>query len=239
MDLENKHESRSTIPAESSSATHRTPPNAGREHSINPAFWTSDRSYASVPKDAQSRENSVPDAWQHSGPGTNHLPHLFPIQRVANFQRFDPKPIVRRCWGTECRKSPGLASTEWPGERRAMDSGRATRCTPINDWNAAGQYSPRQTLVFLPTFARVSKVTKPGTDELPFEDALNRLESIVESMESDDLPLEQLLTRFEEGARLSRLCQQRLADAVVKIQKLEQDLSGDLTLKPVAVANED
>jgi exodeoxyribonuclease VII small subunit len=109
----------------------------------------------------------------------------------------------------------------------------------INDWNAAGQYSPRQTLVFLPTFARVSKVTKPGTDELPFEDALNRLESIVESMESDDLPLEQLLTRFEEGARLSRLCQQRLADAEVKIQKLEQDLSGDLTLKPMAVASED
>lgn len=120
-----------------------------------------------------------------------------------------------------------------------MDFRRATRYTPINDWNAAGQYSPRQTLVFLPTFARVSKVTKPGTDELPFEDALNRLESIVESMESDDLPLEQLLTRFEEGARLSRLCQQRLADAEVKIQKLEQDLSGDLTLKPVAVANED
>jgi exodeoxyribonuclease VII small subunit len=85
----------------------------------------------------------------------------------------------------------------------------------------------------------VSKATKSGNDDLPFEDALNRLESIVESMESDDLPLEQLLTRFEEGARLSRLCQQRLADAEIKIQKLEQDLSGDVTLKPVSVATEE
>lgn len=96
-----------------------------------------------------------------------------------------------------------------------------------------------QTRGFLPTFRRVSKAAKPGVDELPFEEALSRLETIVESMESDEMPLEQLLTRFEEGARLARHCQTHLADAEVKIQKLEQDLAGDLSLKPVALAAEE
>lgn len=85
----------------------------------------------------------------------------------------------------------------------------------------------------------MSKVAKSVAEEPAFEEALQRLETIVESMESDDLPLEQLLTRFEEGTRLARLCQNRLADAEIKIQKLEQDLAGDLTLKPVAADNED
>jgi exodeoxyribonuclease VII small subunit len=43
--------------------------------------------------------------------------------------------------------------------------------------------------------------------EVPFEEALKRLETIVESMEAQDLPLETLLARYEEGARLTALCQ--------------------------------
>ena len=35
-----------------------------------------------------------------------------------------------------------------------------------------------------------------------FEEALQKLEGLVESMEADDLPLETLLARYEEGARL-------------------------------------
>ena len=49
--------------------------------------------------------------------------------------------------------------------------------------------------------------------DLPFEEALEKLESIVEAMESGDLPLETLLTRYEEGARLAGLCQTKLAEA--------------------------
>jgi exodeoxyribonuclease VII small subunit len=81
----------------------------------------------------------------------------------------------------------------------------------------------------------VSKSAKAGADDLPFEEALQKLETIVETMESGELPLEQLLARFEEGTRLARQCQERLADAEVKIQKLEQNLAGDLTVKPMAV----
>jgi exodeoxyribonuclease VII small subunit len=71
--------------------------------------------------------------------------------------------------------------------------------------------------------------------ELPFEEALQKLESIVESMEADDLPLETLLARFEEGANLARLCQVKLAEAEVKIQQLEKSAAGEMTLKPLAL----
>ncbi len=64
--------------------------------------------------------------------------------------------------------------------------------------------------------------------ELPFEEALEKLESIVESMEDEDLPLETLLTRFEDGSKLAKACQARLADAELKIKKLEQNAAGEL-----------
>ena len=52
-------------------------------------------------------------------------------------------------------------------------------------------------------------------------------------MESEDLPLETLLTRYEEGTRLAKACQDRLAEAEVKIQKLEKNSTGEMTLKPM------
>ena len=81
----------------------------------------------------------------------------------------------------------------------------------------------------------MSKVVKASADGIPFEEALKKLESVVETMESDELPLEQLLAKFEEGTRLVQVCQSRLAEAEVKVQKLEQDLAGELMLKPAAL----
>jgi len=74
--------------------------------------------------------------------------------------------------------------------------------------------------------------------DLPFEDALKRLETIVESMEGQDLPLETLLTRYEEGARLTALCQDKLTEAELKIQQLEKNAKGGLSLKPLAASEE-
>ncbi len=77
----------------------------------------------------------------------------------------------------------------------------------------------------------MSKAPKAASaDEPPFEEALKKLESIVEAMESEDLALEQLLLKYEEGSRLARLCQSRLADAELKIQKLEESLKGELSV---------
>jgi exodeoxyribonuclease VII small subunit len=73
---------------------------------------------------------------------------------------------------------------------------------------------------------------------LPFEDALKKLEGVVETMESDDLPLETLLAKYEEGSRLVKICQEKLAEAELKILQLEKKASGEIKLKPVDLAGE-
>ena len=72
-----------------------------------------------------------------------------------------------------------------------------------------------------------------GNPDVPFEEALKKLEEIVESMEAEDLPLETLLARFEEGTKLAKACQTKLSEAELKIEQLEKQASGELTLKPI------
>ena len=71
--------------------------------------------------------------------------------------------------------------------------------------------------------------------EMSFEEAIKKLQSVVESMESDDLPLESLLNHYEEGARLHQLCRDRLAAAEVRIQQIERDAAGKLSAKPLDI----
>ena len=68
---------------------------------------------------------------------------------------------------------------------------------------------------------------------LPFEEALQKLEAVVEAMEADDLPLETLIQRYEEGVKLAQACQARLAEADLKISQLEKTAAGELKLKPL------
>ena len=84
--------------------------------------------------------------------------------------------------------------------------------------------------------SKAVKDAAPATEDcvnLPFEEALKRLEGIVDSMENDDLPLETLLAKYEEGTRLTQTCQGHLAAAEVKIQQLERKVNGQLTVKPI------
>ena len=74
--------------------------------------------------------------------------------------------------------------------------------------------------------------------ELPFEEALKKLEGVVESMENEELPLEKLLALYEEGIKLRKVCQDKLAEAEVKIQKLEASIEGDLRLNPLTLNND-
>jgi len=73
-----------------------------------------------------------------------------------------------------------------------------------------------------------------GKETPPFEEALKKLEGIVEAMEGGDLPLESLVARFEEGIRLVKMCQTKLEEAEVKIQQLEKNAAGEMVLKPWA-----
>jgi exodeoxyribonuclease VII small subunit len=58
------------------------------------------------------------------------------------------------------------------------------------------------------------------TEELPFEEALSRLESLVDRLEHGDLALEEALTAFEEGVRLTRRCAAQLEHAERRIDEL-------------------
>jgi len=72
----------------------------------------------------------------------------------------------------------------------------------------------------------------------PFEEALKNLEGIVEAMESGDLPLETLLAKYEEGSKLVKICQGKLAEAEMKIQQLEKNAAGEMRLKPLNLPEE-
>jgi len=63
-----------------------------------------------------------------------------------------------------------------------------------------------------------SKATIPSQS---FEDAVAELESIVNAMERDELPLEEALARYQRGVALLRQCQGTLNNAEQKIRLLE------------------
>lgn len=59
-----------------------------------------------------------------------------------------------------------------------------------------------------------------SVDELAFEGALDELESLVERIESGDLPLEEALSHYERGVSLSRRCAELLERAERRIDEL-------------------
>jgi exodeoxyribonuclease VII small subunit len=85
----------------------------------------------------------------------------------------------------------------------------------------------------VPTASKAASSAVPSKDGPGFEAALKELEAIVEAMESEELPLETLLRRYEEGVKLAQVCQTRLAEAEQKIVLLEQSLSGEFRLRPI------
>jgi exodeoxyribonuclease VII small subunit len=107
-----------------------------------------------------------------------------------------------------------------------------------------GRLSPNWTTpVFCSNLLHVPNPTKSAGHNSPakslaFEEALKKLEGVVEAMESDELPLEALMARYEEGTRLVKICQEKLAEAELKIQQLEKNAAGEIKLKPVDLAGE-
>ena len=72
----------------------------------------------------------------------------------------------------------------------------------------------------------MSKAKEKNNSDLSFESALEKLDAIVSQMEKGDVPLAELIARYEEGGKLLKLCEKRLQDAELKIQLLKRE-SGD------------
>jgi exodeoxyribonuclease VII small subunit len=75
-------------------------------------------------------------------------------------------------------------------------------------------------------------VDSDKTAKLSFEAALVKLEAIVDSMEQGEVPLAELLAKYEEGSKLLKVCESRLKDAELKIEKLKKQKDGTAAFEP-------
>ncbi|WP_438482765.1 exodeoxyribonuclease VII small subunit [Oleiharenicola lentus] len=75
-------------------------------------------------------------------------------------------------------------------------------------------------------------VDSDKTAKLSFEAALAQLETIVDSMEQGEVPLADLLAKYEEGSKLLKVCETRLKDAELKIEKLKKQKDGTAAFEP-------
>ena len=84
----------------------------------------------------------------------------------------------------------------------------------------------------------MSSAPKKAEPELHFEGAMDRLEEIVEQMESGKMMLEELIGRYEEGMKLVKVCQERLASAEQRIEIITRNHSGKGVVKNFEAARE-
>ena len=69
----------------------------------------------------------------------------------------------------------------------------------------------------------------PSQDPTPsFEDALLQLTEVVEALEKGELSLEDALRFYEKGARLTRLCEQQLKDAEIRVTKWQDGAESEV-----------
>jgi len=61
---------------------------------------------------------------------------------------------------------------------------------------------------------------------------MERLETIVDQMESGSLPLETMLEHYEEGTRMVKICSQKLAAAEKRIEVIGRSPAGETTTAP-------
>src|SRR5437660_11819420 len=77
----------------------------------------------------------------------------------------------------------------------------------------------------------MSASAKKPSAELNFETAMDRLEAIVDQMESGKMMLEELIVRYEEGMKLVKVCQERLASAEQRIEIITRNNAGKPVVK--------
>lgn len=77
---------------------------------------------------------------------------------------------------------------------------------------------------------------KKGNKEPTFEEELAHLEELAERMEGGNLPLDELMDAYEEGAQLSKVLQERLERAKARLNEVKAKKDGTVTVMPSNVA---
>ncbi|MDN6318996.1 MAG: exodeoxyribonuclease VII small subunit [Marinobacter sp.] len=73
-----------------------------------------------------------------------------------------------------------------------------------------------------------------ATSIADFEKSLDELETLVRNLEQGELSLEQSLSAFERGVKLTRACQQTLKSAEQRVEQLVQNGDGTLEARPLS-----
>lgn len=77
-----------------------------------------------------------------------------------------------------------------------------------------------------------------GKKPINLEKALSELESLVDELESGDLPLDVAMKKFEAGIKLTRSCQAALKEAEQKVEILLKSTGGEASLEPFEAGDE-
>ena len=75
-------------------------------------------------------------------------------------------------------------------------------------------------------------MAKKDQKEKSFEDALKRLEDVLESLEHGNLNLEESVRAFEEGVKLVRFCHDKLDEVERRVELLLKNEAGRFLTKP-------
>lgn len=70
------------------------------------------------------------------------------------------------------------------------------------------------------------------TQKINLEKSISDLETLVDELESGDLPLEKAMKKFEEGIKLTRKCQAALKETEQRVEILVQSAGGEEALEP-------
>lgn len=68
---------------------------------------------------------------------------------------------------------------------------------------------------------------------LSFEEALTKLENIVRELESGRIKLDDAVSAYEKAVALKKLCQDKLAAAALKVEKIEINKDGAMNTTPL------
>ena len=75
-------------------------------------------------------------------------------------------------------------------------------------------------------------MAKKEQPQQTFEDALKRLEEVLDALEHGELNLEEAVKAFEEGVKLVRFCHDKLDDVERRVDLLLKDEAGRFITKP-------
>lgn len=78
----------------------------------------------------------------------------------------------------------------------------------------------------------------PRKKEPTFEEALARLQTIVETMEQGDLPLQELIAQYSEGMKLAAVCSQALGRAEKAMDLLVENQNGEAVTSELTIEEE-